>query len=687
MRRPIATACLMVLVVATTAPSSCFAFVATQLGRPTTNDDAFSCYNQRGTRLFVSSVVATPSKNNNINKGSPPTDTPEQYGTVVGDTKGAALRLEGVAISRGATPLLQNINWSVQPNERWGIVGVNGAGKSTLLGAITGTVRMDSGHALVHSNVRVGYLRQSAVSGSSKTVAEEARSEMTLVEDARARLDDATKIVEDGDYSDKALEALAEAQEKFEALGGYEQEQLVDTVLKGLGFDPEDSDRLCSDFSGGWQMRIALARLLLSKPSLLLLDEPSNHLDSSARDWLGKYIANYDGSVVLVSHDVGLMDASVNSIAEVMGNTLIEYRSCSYKKYKEEKEFRALSAQAEYERNMEEAARLQAFVDKFGASATKAKSAQSRVKMLEKMKREGKLDPPPLAIVATIREPELVLPPPPKPNGENLLVLKDATIGYDPNEEPLLRNINLEISRGMKLLLRGPNGAGKSTLLKALRGNVPAMIQQGKRIENDRFFLGTFTQDLAQELDPESRAVDLVTSYARQGTDGDITVTDEAARSILGRLGMSGEKPLRKIAALSGGEKARVALGMFALKASNLLMLDEPSNVSSHHLGSHRSVDDSTLFQSNSPYPLSPSSICQHLDVGCISGLAKALSGWGGKDGAIVVISHDREFCEKVGFTHVGTVMDGKLVMEQRALRDSDWEQYDIGAANKKLAQ
>jgi len=596
--------------------------------------------NDISTRMVAATVV----------EDGPPTDTEEVYGTIVGDTKGAALRLDNVAISRGASPLLKNINWSVQPNERWGIVGINGAGKSTLLGAITGTVRMDDGHAFVHSNVRVGYLKQSAVSGSIRTVAEEARSEMTYIELAKEELAAKSKIVEDGDYSEDALNDLAVAQEHFETIGGYQQEQLVDTVLKGLGFEPEDSDSLCSDFSGGWQMRIALARLLLSKPSLLLLDEPSNHLDSSAKDWLGKYIANYDGSVVLVSHDVTLLDAGVNSIAEIVGSTIVEYRSCSYDKYLEEKEFRAMSALAEYERNMEEAARLQAFVDKFGASATKAKSAQSRVKMLEKMKREGKLDPPPVAMQGGGRIPELVLPPPPKPNGEYLLTIKDATIGYDPNEPPLLQNINLEIPRGMKLLLRGPNGAGKSTLLKALRGNVPEMIQSGDRVENDRLRLGTFTQDLAQELDPNARAVELVTEYARSGNDGDVTVTDEDARSVLGRLGLGGEKPLRKVAALSGGEKARVALGMFALKASNLLMLDEPSN---------------------------------HLDVGCIAGLAKALSGWGGKDGAVVVISHDRKFCEKVGFTHVGTVMDGKLVLEQRSLRDSDWDQYDIGAAAK----
>jgi ATP-binding cassette subfamily F protein 3 len=383
-----------------------------------------------------------------------------------------------------------------------------------------------------------------------------------------------------------------------------------------------------------------------------LLDEPSNHLDSSARIWLGKYIASYDGSVVLVSHDVSLLDTSVNSIAEIVGNTLIEYRSCSYNKYLEEKEFRAASAQTEYERNVEEAGRLQAYVDKWGAG-TKSASAQSRLKLLEKMKAEGKLEPPPIAVRTDGFKPTLVLPPPPKPNGETLLKLVDATIGYDPAEEPLLRNINLEIKLGMKLILRGPNGAGKSTLLKALRGNVAEMIQKGERTENEKLQLGVFTQDLAQELDPQATALELVTGYAREGSNGDVTVTAEAARGVMGRLGLGGEKPLRKVEGLSGGEKARVALSMFALKASNLLMLDEPSN---------------------------------HLDVGCINALAVALSNWGEDDGGIVVISHDREFCDQVGFTHVGTVMNGCLKLEQRSLRDSDWDEYEIGAANSKLA-
>jgi ATP-binding cassette subfamily F protein 3 len=604
------------------------------------------------------SKVAPPSTSSAavlFSTASPPAPVvaEEPTGTTVGDTRGAALLLQDIAISRGANELLRNVNLAVQPKERWGIVGPNGMGKSTLLGAITGTVRMDTGKALVAPRVRVGYLKQSAVSGSTRTVAEEARSEMTAVENARMRLELTTEAVEKGDYSDEALGALAEAQEEFEMLGGYEQEQKVDSVLKGLGFEPEDSDQLCSDFSGGWQMRIALARLLLSAPSLLLLDEPTNHLDSSARDWLGRYVAQYDGAVVLVSHDVSFLDAGVNNIAEIAGNTLLEYRSCSYTKYLDEKEFRAQSAQTEYERNLAEAARLQAFVDKFGASATKAASAQSRVKMLEKMKKEGKLDPPPVSMVSSGRKPELVLPPPPKPLGEELLTLTGASIGYDPKEDPLLTNIDLSITRGMKLLLRGPNGAGKSTLLKALRGNMPEMLMEGTRTENDRLRLGVFTQDLAQELDTSRTAVDLVTEYAREGSDGNLLVSDEEARSVMGRLNLGGDKPLRKIGELSGGEKARVALAMFALKASNLLILDEPTN---------------------------------HLDVGCIDALANSLNGWGGQDGAVVVISHDRDFCERVGFSHVGTVVNGGLTIEQRSMKESDWFQYDIGAANSKFA-
>jgi len=506
---------------------------------------------------------------------------------------------------------------------------------------------MDSGQALVAPKTSVGYLRQTAVSGSIRTVYDEASSQMKSIVDAKVRLVEAEKMMEGGDVSEAALEEFDRASKGFADVGGWTQAQDVDSVLKGLGFEPEDSERLCSEFSGGWQMRIALARLLLSKPNVLLLDEPSNHLDSSARDWLGKYLASFPGSLVLVSHDLSLLATSVNNIAEISSGSLLTYISCDYDRYLTEKVFRAKSAQAEYDRNVAEADRLQAYVDKWGASATKATSAQSRVKMIEKMRKEGKLTPPPEAVVSKAWKPSIELPDPPKARGEILLGLEGADVGYgvEGGDDALLKDVSIELLRGMKIILRGPNGAGKSTLVAALRGDLPLM--DGTRVENERLRLGSFTQDLAQQLDTKARAVDLVTAHARGGAHGDFSVSDEAARGAMGRLGLTGDKPLRKVGQLSGGEKARVALSMFALKASNVLILDEPSN---------------------------------HLDVECIGALSSALSSWGGKDGAIVVVSHDRSFCEEVGFTHVGTVDNGSITIEQRDLNDEDWSQYDMNS-------
>lgn len=401
----------------------------------------------------------------------------------MGDTKGAALYVEDVCISRGSNRIISDVNLRVERGQRWGIVGPNGVGKSTLLGALTGTVRMDQGRAIVAPKIDVGYLRQTAVAGSTKTVFEEASSEMKKIQEARARMEEAEMAITEGDTSDEMLLKLDEATSDFAAAGGWNQEQTVANVLKGLGFKPEDMDRLCSEFSGGWQMRIGLARLLLSNPSLLLLDEPSNHLDSSARDWLGKYLKNFDGSLVLVSHDTSLLEASVINIAEITGGTLLTYVGCSYQKYLEEKEFRAKAAMAEYERNLAEAAKLQSFVDKWGASATKAASAQSRVKMIEKMKKEGKLDAPPAAVVEKRWKPTLVLPPPTKSMGDVLLELKGADIGHS-DDQPLLQNVDFELRRGMKVILRGPNGAGKSTLMAALRGTLPLL--KGERKENEK---------------------------------------------------------------------------------------------------------------------------------------------------------------------------------------------------------
>jgi len=508
--------------------------------------------------------------------------------------------------------------------------------KSTLLKAMMEELPYE-GKITIGTTQTVGYLQQTAVSGSTLTVFEEACSAMTDVAKAKEALQRAeNQVASTQTPSENDLLALDRAVQNFERVGGYTQEEEVSAMLKGLGF--QDMDQPCSALSGGWKMRVSFAKTLLSKPSLCVLDEPGNHLDRNARQWLAQYLKNYeDGAMILVTHDIELLNA-MDSIAEVNpgGKGLSIYKSCSYSQYLDLKKERQESAGKEYERNADKAAKLQSFVDRFGASATKASAAQSRVKQLEKMKDQGLLDAP---VVQQSFRPRLKLPDPPNASNDILMELKNAFIGYD-KDSPLVGNVNVQIRRGMKILIRGPNGAGKSTLLHSLRGELPLL--SGERSVNERLRLGVFTQDLAQELDPNERAVDLVTQNVR---DFDMGISDENARAVLGGLGLTGEKALRRLRDLSGGEKARVALAMFALKPSNMYLLDEVSN---------------------------------HLDIECVETLSESLSGWGDDRGTVVVISHDKAFCEKIGFTHVMTVDKGTITMEQREVTDKDWDSSSL---------
>lgn len=312
------------------------------------------------------------------------------------------------------------------------------------------------GKITIGTTQTVGYLQQTAVAGSSRTVFEEAASAMQDISIAREALDRAEAIVSACETPSKEdLQALDRATQRFELVGGYQQEQEVASMLKGLGF--QNLTQRCDSLSGGWQMRVSFAKTLLSKPTLCLMDEPGNHLDRNARQWLAQYLKNYqDGSMILVTHDVELLQA-MDHIAEINpgGKGLSIYKSCSYSQYMNLKQQRQEAVAKEYQRNSEKAAKLQAFVSRFGASATKASAAQSRVKQLEKMHQQG------LLVAPSVEErfrPRLQLPPPPSAANEVLLELKNAQIGYV-LEEPLISNVNLEIGRGMKILVRGPNGA------------------------------------------------------------------------------------------------------------------------------------------------------------------------------------------------------------------------------------
>lgn len=518
-------------------------------------------------------ATADPPHNNNNDATATTSTTTQDDETAAasawqehrGDARGAVLRLTDVSVWRGPAEILKGIDWSVAPGTKWALVGANGAGKSTLLQAIANDdaerTGRTSGRIVISTTAELAYLQQTAIAGSTRTVYQEAAAGMVALAEAEARMQAAAAK---GD-----LVALEAATTRFQAVGGYQQESKVARVLKGLGFT--DLDQKCSELSGGWQMRVALAKTLLTEATLTLLDEPSNHLDASAKAWVARYLANYDGdgALILVTHDVDLLK-SMDHMAEVIpgASGLQIYKSCSYTQYMELKTARTAAAYTAYETNQAKAAKLQAFVDRFGASANKASAAQSRVKQIEKMRAAGELDAPADALVTQRFKPSLRLPDPPKAMGDSLLRLRGAAVGHAGNV--LVPRVDLDIQRGMKVLIRGPNGAGKSTILHSLRGGIPLL--EGQRLENESLKLAFFTQDLAQELDPNQRAMDIVTAYAR-AEGGDISISNEAARSALGRLGLTGEKALRKIRDLSGGEKARVALAMFSLKPSNLYLV------------------------------------------------------------------------------------------------------------------
>ena len=560
------------------------------------------------------------------------------------DSGGAAIVLRGVDVWAGNNPLILDVNWSVMPNERWALLGGNGCGKSTLLRAVAAAARgekTEDGELLIASGLRMGMLEQTAVSGAETTVREEVMSRMGAFQKAKLELDAAVEGCVTGDECE--LERLEKAQSDFEAAGGYEVDARVSKVLQGLGFETSEFECTCSSFSGGWQMRIGLARLLLSEPELLIMDEPTNHLDASARRWLGEYVGAYAGTVLVVSHDEEFVTRAADSIAEVAGGRLDLYKSVPYSKWREERAERQARAVATVEAQERERKRMQGFIDRMGAKASKASQAkdrQGKLEKLEKMMQASK------SLVLTERKlPKLRLAKPPA-CGMAPLTLKDASIRHPQGVQDIITGANLQVGKDMRLILRGPNGAGKSTILKALSGSLD--LPSEVRVTDDRLVLGVFAQDLAQELPQDVSAVEYV-AEAVQAHDS--SITDERCRTVMGSLGLVGEKATRQIGNLSGGEKARVALATFCLTPCNVLLLDEPTN---------------------------------HPDVEAIAALLDAIAEY---TGAIVVISHDRAFCEAIECTHVGYVSGGQITVEERSLRDEDFSEADRGVVNKAASE
>ena len=507
------------------------------------------------------------------------------------------LRIEDLTLTVGGRVLLAEASWHVHPGEKVALLGRNGTGKSTLLKAITGEHEHDEGSILIRKGAAVGTLPQQGVPAGPESVWEVARSWMHRLLALKATLDDAQRRVEAREHG--ATDDLGEATEAFRIAGGYAWEERIGELLHGLGFEPAHWHKPTAELSGGWRMRVALARLLLSEPELLLLDEPTNHLDLHGRAFLSRYLKDYAGTVVLISHDRHLLDTVPSRVAEIRHRQL-ETWTGNLSSWRKERARRDADHDSQLEAQKAEIARLERFVERFRYKANKASQAQSRVKMLDKIDR----------IDARERETEarLNLPEPP-PSGNEAIELNKAAFGWNDGPD-VVSDVEILVQRGMRLAILGANGAGKSTLLKGLTGELQP--RRGRRRLGRGVRLGVFHQDLAAALPLDLSPVQHVSTVVPLAPVARI-------RSVLGALGLRGDTHERPMGRLSGGEKARVALAAFVLKPVSLMLLDEPTN---------------------------------HLDAETVEVLVDALKDW---QGALVVVTHDRWLVEQVA-THVAHV-------------------------------
>jgi len=502
--------------------------------------------------------------------------------------------------------LFANISWHLRKGERVALIGENGAGKSTLMKIVAGLEESSSGDVQLAKGARAAYLPQDGIVTSGRLLFHEARSalsELLAMEEELHRLgEQLEQLPHDGAEHDGLLHRYGELQEQFRHRGGYSMEAEIGSVLRGLGFVQEDWQRDCGEFSGGWQMRIALARLLLQKPDVLLLDEPTNHLDIEARNWLEQYLCSYPGSVILVSHDRFFMDQVCSRIAEVWNHTISDYH-CSYSNYLLQREERVAALREAKRLQDEELQKTEDFIKRFRYQANKASLVQSRIKQLEKIER---IELPPERKKIRFQFSQA-----PK-SGRIVIELKHLTRAYGP--KVVLDCIDLTVEKGERIALVGHNGAGKSTLMAVLAGGE---YQAGELVVGHNVVADYFAQDQANVLDGQK------TAYDELYHDCPFEMVPKL-RDILGAFLFSGDDINKKVAVLSGGERNRLALAKMLLRPSNLLLMDEPTN---------------------------------HLDLFSKEVLLDALKGF---DGTLVFVSHDRYFVNGLA-TRIVEVGDGKL--------------------------
>ena len=529
------------------------------------------------------------------------------------------LQLSSVRKAFGDRVLLENTSWQIRSGDRLGLCGPNGAGKTTLLRMMAGLDEPDAGTITHPADLTVGYLPQDGLTHHGKTLFEEASTafedllalqrEMRTLEE---RLGDTG--VSDAEH-EQMLHRYSEAQEGFRGRDGYDIEGKVVAVLRGLGFTPTEFGRQTETFSGGWQMRIALATLLLRSPQVLLLDEPTNHLDLQARNWLEDFLRTYPHAVVLVSHDRFFLDVVATAIVEVGLRKLTTYQG-GYSAYLEEREARLERLREQKRRQDEDVARMKAFIDRFRYKATKAAQVQTRIKMLEKIT--------PIEVPPERKRVHFTFPGSAR-SARTVVELQQVRKAY--GELTVFERANVLIERGDRVALVGPNGAGKSTLMRMLAGAEAS--DAGTRVEGQNVVAQYFAQDEATRLDGN------LTVYETLSAGSPVDMVP-AIRNILGGFLFTGDDIYKRARVLSGGERTRLAVARMLLCPSNTLLLDEPTN---------------------------------HLDIDSTDVLLDALADYGG---TLIFVSHDRYFVDRLA-TKVLEIGDGDAVLYPGTYEEFRW--------------
>jgi len=521
--------------------------------------------------------------------------------------------------------LFENVDWLITNRDHIGLVGGNGTGKSTLLKVLAGMDTFDYGSLTVAKGTSAGYLPQDGLTLSGRTVFAEC---MSVFDDLRAmetELESLMHSMAELDHTSAAYEAVADryqrVEHEFRARDGYSIEAEVGRVLMGLGFTKDDWQRQTDEFSGGWQMRLALAKLLLQKPNLLLLDEPTNHLDLEARNWLEEYLQNYPNAFLLISHDRYFLDVTVDKIAEIWNKRFWFYTG-NYDKFLAQKTQRNEQLTAAYKNQRDRIEQLEMFINRFRYQATKAKQVQSRIKELEKIER---IEVPPEEKTIHFSFPQ------PKASGRIVAEFQGVAKTYPGRNgsgpKEVFRDVSFMIEKGDRIALVGVNGAGKSTLIKLLAGTEP--LTQGEFKTGHNVQADYFAQDQYKELDPDARIIDDLGALSPRSTETEL-------RSLLGCFLFSEEDVFKKIGVLSGGERGRYALLRLLLHPANFLMLDEPTN---------------------------------HLDMRAKDVLLESLMKY---TGTVVFVSHDRYFIDKLA-TRVFEVGGGKVEIFPGNYEDYLW--------------